>query len=113
MYIQFLAHYAPDSVSDLSDLCLEISSIIVERSTLLPAILPGPTLCKTPPKVANDTYAALLRLFLHFMSRVRQQGQAPTAAMAEWMDNETQELIMVHWQLNDVTAIIHFFIVCK
>ena len=111
MYIQFLAHYAPDSVSDLSDLCLEISSIIVERSTLLPAILPGPTLCKTPPKVANDTYAALLRLFLHFMSRVRQQGQAPTAAMAEWMDNETQELIMVHWQLNDVTAIIHFFIV--
>ena len=111
MYIQFLAHYAPDSVSDLSDLCLEISSIIVERSTLLPAILPGPTLCKTPPKVANETYAALLRLFLHFMNRVRQQGQAPAAAMAEWMDNETQELIMVHWQLNDVTAIIHFFIV--
>ena len=110
MYIQFLAHYAPDSVTDLSDLCLEISSIIVERSTLLPAILPG-TLCKTPPKVASDTYGALLRLFLHFMTRMRQQGQAPAAAMAEWMDQETQELIMVQWQLNDVTAIVHFFIV--
>ena len=106
MYIQFLAQFTPDSVSDLSDLCLEISSIIVERSTLLPAILPG-TLCKTPPGIANDTYTALLRLFLIFMNRVRQPQPQVSP---EWVDNETQELIMVHW-VNDLSAIIHFFIV--
>ncbi len=70
MYIQFLAHYAPDTVTDLADLCLDISSIIVERSTLLPAILPG-SLCKTTSAVANDTYSALLRLFIHYMKMVK------------------------------------------
>ena len=106
MYIQFLAQFTPESVSDLSDLCLEISSIIVERSTLLPAILPG-TLCKTPSNIANETYTALLRLFLIFMNRVRQPQPQVSA---DWIDNETQELIMVHW-VNDLSAIIHFFIV--
>ena len=78
MYIQFLAHYAPDAGSDLADLCLDISSIIMERSTLLPAVLPG-TLCKTPVKAANDTYAALLRLFIYFMGHVRRRADQPAA----------------------------------
>jgi integrator complex subunit 1 len=107
MYIQFLAHYAPDSVNDLADLCLDISSIIVERSTLLPAILPG-SLCKTKPLVANDTYLALLRLFIHYMGRVRRRaGQQP---LPQW-GTDVQEMIMVHWATDQVTATIHFFIV--
>ena len=80
----------------------------MERSTLLPAILPG-TLCKTPPNIANETYTALLRLFLIFMNRVRQPQ--PQVSSADWIDNETQELIMVHWPNDDLSAIIHFFIV--
>ena len=69
-----------------SDLCLDISSIIVERSTLLPAILPG-TLSKTPmTKIAYDTYAALLRLFIHYMSRVRHRVDQPP--MNHMIDNE-------------------------
>ena len=106
MYMQFLAHYAPDSVTDLADLCLDISGIIVERSTLLPAILPG-SLCKTPTKIANDTYSALLRLFIHYMSRIRRgNGQPP---LTQWRDNEAHELIRVHWSHDYAT--IHFFIV--
>ena len=106
MYMQFLAHYAPDSVTDLADLCLDISGIIVERSTLLPAILPG-SLCKTPTKIANDTYSALLRLFIHYMSRIRRSnGQPP---LTQWRDNEAHELIRVHWSHDYAT--IHFFIV--
>ena len=73
-----------------SDLCLDISSIIVERSTLLPAILPG-TLSKTPmTKIAYDTYAALLRLFIHYMSRVRHRVDQPP--MNHMIDNEGTEL---------------------
>lgn len=109
IYIQFLAHYAPDSGQDLADLCLDISiNIIVERSTLLPAILPG-TLCKTPAKVANDTYASLLRLFVFFMSRVRRRADQPQSM--HWRENDAQELILVQWPHEQVTATIHFFIV--
>ena len=58
----------------------------MERSTLLPAILPG-TLSKTPmTKIAYDTYAALLRLFIHYMSRVRHRVDQPP--MNHMIDNE-------------------------
>ena len=110
MYIQFLAHYAPDAGSDLADLCLDISSIIMERSTLLPAVLPG-TLCKTPVKAANDTYAALLRLFIYFMGHVRRRADQPAAT--QWGQGEAQEHILVKWNSSNekLTATIHFFIV--
>ena len=108
IYFQFLAHYAPESGSDLADLCLDISSIIVERSTLLPAILPG-SLCKTPGQVASETYNALLRLFCYFMSRVRRRAGQPPAT--HWRENEAQELILVQWTSEPVSATIHFFIV--
>ena len=108
MYIQFLAHYAPESGTDLADLCLEVSSTIMERSTLLPAVLPGP-LCKIPIKSANDTYAALLRLFIYFMNHVRRRADQPQAA--EWGENEAQELILVHWKNENITATVHFFTV--
>jgi hypothetical protein len=71
LYIQFLANYLPEPISDYTDLCLDIGSIIVERSTILPAILPG-SLCKTDPATADRTYSSLLGLFVHYMSRVRQ-----------------------------------------
>ena len=46
-YIQFLCHYAPSTgdLKDLAELCFDMAQIIVERSTILPAILPGPQ-CK-------------------------------------------------------------------
>ena len=72
LYIQFLAHYSPDNLTDLADLCLDISTTIVERSTLFPAMLPGP-MCKTSGRTSFDTYNSLLRLFVNYMSRARQQ----------------------------------------
>lgn len=110
-YFQFLAHYAtyPEAGSDLADLCLDISGIIVERSTLLPAILPG-TLCKTPPNVANETFAALLGLFNFYMRVVRRRADQPQP-QPNWRDSDAQELIVVHWPHEQVTATLHFFIV--
>ena len=46
LYIQFLAHYTPEGLHDLADLCLDMSATVVERSTLLTAIMPG-SMCKT------------------------------------------------------------------
>ena len=107
LYVQFLAHYAPDSLQDLADLCLDMSSTIVERSTLLPAILPGP-MCKTDINTANETYLALLRLFVQYMDKVRSRGE--DAAHSAWSQN--QEMITVVWQGQPSwTATIHFFVV--
>ena len=107
LYVQFLAHYAPDSLPDLADLCLDMSSTIVERSTLLPAILPGP-MCKTEISTANETYLALLRLFVHYMDKVRSRGE--DATQSAWSEN--QEMITIDWQGPPYwRATVHFFVV--
>ena len=49
LYVQFLAHYTPQRLHDLADLCLDMSATVVERSTLLTAIMPG-SMCKTSPR---------------------------------------------------------------
>ena len=107
LYVQFLAHYAPDSLQELGDLCLDMSSTIVERSTLLPAILPG-SMCKTNLHTANETYLALLRLFVQYMNKVRTRGE--DATHSAWSEN--QEMITVVWQgVPTWTATVHFFVV--
>ena len=107
LYVQFLAHYAPDSLPELADLCLDMSSTIVERSTLLPAILPG-SMCKTELHTANETYLALLRLFVQYMDKIRTRGEDSTHSA--WSEN--QEMITVVWQgVPSWTATVHFFVV--
>ena len=72
-YIQFLCHYAPTAdLKDLAELCFDMAQIIVERSTILPAILPGPQ-CKSGN--AEETFYSLLRLFTGFMRGVCGAGQ--------------------------------------
>jgi len=52
----------------MADLCLDISSIIVERSSLLPALLPGaPTRAHHAGVGARRTHQALLELFAGYM----------------------------------------------
>ena len=107
LYVQFLAHYAPDSLPDLENLCLDMSSTIVERSTILPAVLPG-VMCKTDLKTANETYQALLRLFVQYMDKVRSRGE--DAVHSAWSEN--QEMITIVWQGQPSwTATVHFFVV--
>ena len=91
LYIQFLAHYAPESLGDLADLCLDMSSI-VERSTLLPAVLPGP-LCKISPRAAADTFNSLLRLFINYMNRLKSAGKQGIT----WEHVSDKELITIEW----------------
>ena len=105
LYIQFLSHYAPESLTDLTNLCLDMASIIVERSTLLPAILPG-SLRKTSEATANETYRALIHLLSHYMDRVRRQPLPPPPG--GWSD--TSEMFTIVWS-EGYRATIHYFIV--
>jgi hypothetical protein len=103
-YIQFLCHYAPKGVRDLAELCLDMASIIVERSTILPAILPG-SLCKSHN--AEETFYSLLRLFTTFMQRMTDVDERERGAV--WSAEHQEEVISVVFE--DRQAFLHFFVV--
>ena len=110
-YIQFMAHFPPEDLGDLADLCLDMASIIVERSSILPAILPGP-LCKSSS--ANETLVALLTLFNKYMT-VLMDGRFK-ALHEEWTRGHMNEIITVVWsnqqqQQQQASVTLHFFVV--
>ncbi len=69
LYVRFLARFAPSALPDLADLCLDMSSIIVERSTILPAVL----------FESSATHRALLELFAGYTRRLLELGPASAA----------------------------------
>ena len=65
-------------------------------------------MCKTNLHTANETYLALLRLFVQYMNKVRTRGE--DATHSAWSEN--QEMITVVWQgVPTWTATVHFFVV--
>ena len=61
-------------MEDLADLVLDMATVIVERSGLLPAILPGSShIAAIGRSAQDDTYDALLQVFYVYMLLVRQQ----------------------------------------
>eukprot|EP00095_Tigriopus_kingsejongensis_P002565 maker-scaffold2547_size14626-snap-gene-0.4 protein:Tk02565 transcript:maker-scaffold2547_size14626-snap-gene-0.4-mRNA-1 annotation:"integrator complex subunit 1-like" len=105
LYIQFLCRYRPSAYPDEAELCLDMASIIVERSTILPAILPGP-LCKA--RHAPETFYSLLGLFTAFMKRAQEPANA---SGGDWSTDNQSELITVVWRPSNHTATLHFFVV--
>ena len=92
LFIRFLPQTAAAELEEMGELALAMATVIVERSSLLPALLPGPPhpaatgaaaqvlICFPrdlfkPLKifVQAATYAALLAAFCHYMQLVRQQ----------------------------------------
>ena len=109
-YLQFLAHYPPEALGDLADLCLDMASIIVERSTILPAILPG-SLCKSSN--ANETFVALMTLFNKYMQMLMED--AYRAQQEEWTREHINQIITVVWSsqsgIHPSSVTLHFFVV--
>ena len=105
LYIRFLAQTCRAStLDDLAELALDMATVIVERSSLLPAILPGSGhIAATPDRVQADTYEALLRVFYMYMLLVRQQGRE-----LDW--SESQDLINVLWASGE-SATLHILVV--
>ena len=106
-YIQFLCHNALKELTglkDLAELCFDMAQIIVERSTILPAILPGP-LCKS--NNAEETFYWLLRLFAGFM---RSMCGATEFDFAEvWSTEHQEDVIRVVFENGG--ALLHFLVV--
>lgn len=62
-YLCFLSEHACDQLSDLSDLVLDMATLIVERSTIMAAILPS----NDNPNPALD---AFVTIFYNYLIRV-------------------------------------------
>lgn len=107
LYMQFLCRYRPSGYGDETELCLDMASIIVERSTILPAILLGP-LCKS--SCASETFYHLLYLFTQFMKRTRDPANSE-AGPSGWSSENQAELITVVWGPSNLSATLHFFVV--
>ena len=108
LYLQFLVRYAPESTADLADLCLDMSSIIVERSTILPAILPGPQR-RADTETAAATHRALLELFTGYMRRLLELGAAGSEAAVN-PEHRAESVTVIFRALNK-EASLHFFVV--
>jgi len=105
LYIRFLSQTCPAAtLDDLAELALDMATVIVERSSLLPAILPGSGhIAATPDRVQADTYQALLHVFYMYMLLVRQQDRE-----LDW--SESQDLINVLWASGE-SATLHILVV--
>ncbi|XP_058800792.1 integrator complex subunit 1 isoform X2 [Phymastichus coffea] len=90
-YISYLAAHTPDDdISELIFLVNEISQLVVERNTIVAAILPQPDL-DTPQ--SRQTLHAFLSIYCNYLDKARaprQDGERVT-----WSEN--QDLILVEW----------------
>jgi len=85
LYIRFLSQTAAAELEEMGELALAMATVIVERSSLLPALLPGPPHpAATGAAAQAATYAALLAAFYHYMQLVRQQD-----ARVAWSESRT------------------------
>jgi len=105
LYIRFLSQTCQSiDFTSMDALALDMATVIVERSSLLPAILPGSTHpAATHPTTQLETYNALLFVFHRFMLLVRQSDN-------EFGWSESQDLINVHWA-SEETATLHILVV--
>ena len=115
LYIRFLSKTCPSAsieepadpttaLEDLADLALDLATVIVERSGVLPAILPGAChIASIPRSVQEETYEAMLRVFYEYMLLVRKQSRD-----LGW--SESQDLINVIWHTGECAG-LHILVV--
>lgn len=92
-YISYLAaHTTEDDLPDLTDLANEISQLVVERSTIIAAILPQPEI--DSPQ-AKQTLHAFMVIFCNYLEKAR----SPRAEEYTW--SESQDQILVQWSTGE------------
>ncbi|KAK7791007.1 hypothetical protein R5R35_007901 [Gryllus longicercus] len=101
-YICFLAaHAAQDTLPELADLVLDMAQLIVERSSIVAAILPSPD---DDVPGAAATQHALMLMFHSFLQKARE----PRQEGYPW--SESQDQILVNWSTGE-QATMHVLIV--
>ncbi|XP_012235506.1 integrator complex subunit 1 [Linepithema humile] len=101
-YISYLAaHTIDDDLPDLTDLANEISQLVVERSTIIAAILPQP---ESDNQQAKQTLHAFMAIFCNYLEKAR----SPRGEGYQW--SESQDQILVQWS-NGEECTMHILVV--
>lgn len=101
-YISYLAaHTVDDDLPDLTDLANEISQLVVERSTIIAAILPQ---SEGDNHQAKQTLHAFMAIFCNYLEKAR----SPTGEGYQW--SESQDQILVQWS-NGEECTMHILVV--
>ncbi|KAL7647180.1 UNVERIFIED_CONTAM: hypothetical protein RMT77_002438 [Armadillidium vulgare] len=105
-YIRFLAfHTCEDSLQDMSALVQDMAQLIVERSTMISAILPSPSHSgSTKFPHANATLNALFIIFINYMQGARIPSRDLFAAV------ENQDHVRIQWATGE-QAVMHILVV--
>ena len=98
-YISFLAlHTQDESLTQLTDLVVDMAQLIVERSTIMSALVPSNA------EGDSDTLDCLMQIFCSFLQKTRE----PRKEQYTW--SESQDEIRVTWNTNDEST-MHILVV--
>ena len=98
-YINFLAQYAiDDSLPLMTDLTLDMATLIVERCTIMSALVPF------KGSRNNETLMHLMKIFHRYLMKARE----PRKEAIAW--SESQDQILVTWS-NGVESTMHILVV--
>lgn len=101
-YISYLAtHTVDDDQPEFTDLANEISQLVVERSTIIAAILPQP---ENDNPQARQTLHAFMAIFCNYL----QKARLPRGEGYQW--SESQDQILVQWS-NGEECTMHILVV--
>lgn len=104
-YIRFLAvHTRDDPLQDQAELVQDMAQLIVERCTMISAILPVQDRTTQPFTHAHNTLKALLIIFINYMRGVR----LPARESFSW--SESQDQVRVQWASGE-QAVMHILVV--
>ena len=101
-YISYLAvHTVDDDLPDLTDLANEISQLVVERSTIIAAILPQ---SESDNPQTKQTLHSFMAIFCNYLEKAR----SPRGEDYQW--SESQDQILVQWS-NGEECTMHILVV--
>ncbi|XP_045031439.1 integrator complex subunit 1 [Daphnia magna] len=101
-YLRFLSTCAlEEPIQDQADLSLDLAQVIVERSSLIAALLPSPS---NKTQQATKTLECLLQLFWHYLLKARE----PNKGAYTWSENQDQ--VLIQWQTGEAAS-LHILVV--
>ncbi|XP_049803946.1 integrator complex subunit 1 isoform X1 [Schistocerca nitens] len=101
-YICFLAaHAANDPLPEMAELVVDMAQLIVERSSIMAAILPSPN-CELAG--AEHTQHALMLMFFQYLQKARE----PRREAYQW--SESQDQILITWSTGEEST-MHILVV--
>ncbi|KAL1124337.1 hypothetical protein AAG570_000966 [Ranatra chinensis] len=96
-YLCFLSHHADGDLSEMTDLVLDMAQLIVERSTIMAAILPN----TDQPNPALDAFVSI---FYNYITKARE----PRREAYAW--SESQDQVLVTWPTSEECT-VHILVV--